>query len=71
MEKNHDGGTGGLRKNRTWELACLLVGKKAVTCKWIYTVKQNPEGKIERYKARLVARGYSQTYGIDLMKHLH
>lgn len=34
-------------------------------CKWVYTVKQSPEGKIERYKARLVARGYSQTYGID------
>jgi hypothetical protein len=28
-------------------------------------VKQTPEGKVERYKARLVARGYSQTYGID------
>jgi hypothetical protein len=28
-------------------------------------VKQNPEGMVERYKARLVARGYSQTYGID------
>jgi hypothetical protein len=31
----------------------------------VFTIKQNPEGKIERYKARLVARGYSQTYGID------
>jgi hypothetical protein len=39
--------------------------EKAVSCKWIYTVKQNPEGKVERYKARLVARGFSQTYGID------
>ena len=28
-------------------------------------MKQNPEGKVERYKARLVARGYSQTYEID------
>uniref|UniRef100_A0A8R7UCU5 Reverse transcriptase Ty1/copia-type domain-containing protein n=1 Tax=Triticum urartu TaxID=4572 RepID=A0A8R7UCU5_TRIUA len=54
-----------LEKNRTWELVHLPEGKKAVSCKWIYTVKQNPEGKIERYKARLVARGYSQTYGID------
>ena len=31
----------------------------------MYTVKQTPEGRVERYKARLVARGYSQTYGID------
>ena len=54
-----------LRKNKTWELAHLPKGKKAVSCKWIYTIKQNSEGKIDRYKARLVARGYSQTYGID------
>ena len=54
-----------LRKNKTWELAHLPEGKKAVSCKWIYTIKQNSEGKIDRYKARLVARGYSQTYGID------
>ena len=46
-------------------LTTLPAGKKAVSCKWIFTVKQNPEGKVERYKARLVARGYSQTYGID------
>ena len=54
-----------LKKNKTWVLTRLPEGKKAVGCKWIYTVKQNSQGKIERYKARLVARGYSQTYGID------
>ena len=54
-----------LRKNKTWELTTLPRGKNAVSCKWVYTVKQSPEGKIERYKARLVARGYSQTYGIN------
>ena len=54
-----------LKKNKTWVLTTLPVEKKAVSCKWIYTVKQNPEGKVERYKARLVARGFSQTYGID------
>jgi hypothetical protein len=54
-----------LRKNQTWELSSLPEEKKAVGCKWVFTVKQSPEGKIERYKARLVARGYSQTYGID------
>ena len=54
-----------LKKNKTWVLTTLPAEKKAVSCKWIYTVKQNPEGKVERYKARLVARGFSQTYGID------
>ena len=43
----------------------LPPGKKAVGCKWVFTVKQSPEGKVERYKARLVVKGYSQTYGID------
>ena len=54
-----------LEKNDTWELVPSPPRKKVVGCKWIYTVKQNPEGKVERYKARLVAKGYSQTYGID------
>jgi Reverse transcriptase (RNA-dependent DNA polymerase) len=43
----------------------LPPSKKTVGCKWVFTVKQNPEGRVERYKARLVAKGYSQTYGID------
>ena len=54
-----------LKKNKSWELVHLPKGKELVSCKWIFTVKQNSEGKIKRYKARLVARGYSQTYGID------
>jgi hypothetical protein len=54
-----------LMRNKTWELALLPEGKKYVGCKWIFTVKQTPEGKIDRYKARLVAKGYSQIYGID------
>jgi Reverse transcriptase (RNA-dependent DNA polymerase) len=54
-----------LVKNKTWELVSLPAGKKAVGCKWVFTVKQNPEGRVERYKARLVAKGYNQTYGID------
>jgi hypothetical protein len=54
-----------LQKNKTWELVDLPTGKKAVGCKWVFTIKQTPEGKVDRYKARLVAKGYSQTYGID------
>ena len=54
-----------LDKNNTWELTTLPPNKRVVGCKWVYAVKQNAEGKVERYKARLVAKGYSQTYGVD------
>jgi hypothetical protein len=45
-----------LRKNNTWELTTIPRGKNAINCKWVYTVKQIYAGKIERYKAKLVAR---------------
>lgn len=52
-----------LEKNYTWELVPLPHGKKTVGCKWIYTVKHNPYGSIERYK--VVAKGFTQKYGVD------
>jgi hypothetical protein len=54
-----------LQKNKTWDLVQLPKGKNTVGCKWVFTIKQTPEGKVEIYKARLAAKGYSQTYGID------
>ena len=36
-----------------------------VTCKWVYKLKRHVDGFITRYKARLVARGYLQQYGLD------
>jgi hypothetical protein len=54
--------------NSTWELVPLLNGEKLVGCKWLYTVKYKVDGSIERYKAKLVAKGFSQTYGTDYSK---
>ena len=43
----------------------LPEGMKAIGCKWVFTLKRDAEGEIQRYKARLVAQGFSQKYGVD------
>ncbi|RVX06515.1 Retrovirus-related Pol polyprotein from transposon RE1 [Vitis vinifera] len=54
-----------LEKNGTWTITNLPIGKRLVGCKWIFTIKYKADGSIERFKARLVARGFTQSYGID------
>nr|GEY29854.1 zinc finger, CCHC-type [Tanacetum cinerariifolium] len=55
-----------LRKNKTWELVDHQAGQKLVTCKWLFKIKEGIEGvQKPRYKARLVARGFTQRAGID------
>ncbi|KAG7583644.1 Retrotransposon gag domain [Arabidopsis suecica] len=54
-----------MEHNHTWDEGELPRGKKAVTSKWVFTIKYKSNGDIERYKARLVARGFTQTYGED------
>jgi len=54
-----------LEKNETWEITTLPLGKQSVGCKWIFTVKYRDDGKIDRFKARLVVKGFTQSYGID------
>jgi len=51
--------------NATWELVALLEVKKTIGYKWVYKVKHNADRSMNRYKTRLVAKGYAQTYGID------
>jgi hypothetical protein len=54
-----------LDKNEDWDLVELLTGGNPIGSKWVFKKKLNAEGKVEKYKARLVANGYSQVEGID------
>lgn len=51
-------------RNNTWTLT-QRTDKKPITCKWVFCIKRNKEGGIERYKARLCARGFTQVKGLD------
>ena len=50
-------------KHKVWHLVSLPVGKKPVGCHWVFTIKKDEYGNIARFKARLVAQGYSQVKG--------
>jgi hypothetical protein len=54
-----------LNEHDVYELVELPNERKAVGCKWVFKVKRNADGSVERYKARLVAQGFSQKYGED------
>jgi hypothetical protein len=54
-----------LDKNEAWDIVELPAGRKSVGSKWLFKKKFNAEGKVEKYKARLVEKGYSQVEGID------
>jgi hypothetical protein len=52
-------------ENGTWELVKLPPGRKAIGSRWVFKVKRNADGSVERYKARVVAQGFSQRPGVD------
>ena len=54
-----------IHENRTWELTDLPHDRKAIGSKWVFKRKTNENGETVRHKARLVAQGFSQKFGID------
>jgi hypothetical protein len=54
-----------LRSNHTWCLVPFHPSMNVVGSRWVYQIKRCVDGSIEHYKARLVARGFTQQEGID------
>ena len=61
MEEEHEA----LLQNKTWRLVPPSTDKNLIDCKWVYRIKKNADGTVDRYKACLVAKGFKQKYGID------
>ena len=54
-----------MEDNDVWDLIELPKGSKPIGCKWIFKTKRDSHGNVERYKACLVTKGFTQKEGID------
>ena len=54
-----------LQKHETWEVVPRPPNQNIVSCKWVYRLKYNADGKVICFKARLVACGFTQIFGVD------
>jgi hypothetical protein len=57
-----------LQARNTWTLVPKPPGQNVISCKWVFRVKENSDGSIDKLKAQLVARSFTQQYGIDYME---
>ena len=57
-----------MTSNQVWDLVELPNGVKAIGCKWVFKIKNDSLGNIERHKARLIAKGFTQREGIDYIE---
>jgi hypothetical protein len=54
-----------IEKNQTWKLVDFPKENKAVGLKWVFKIKYNEDGSIQKHKATIVAKGYLQQPGVD------
>ena len=54
-----------IEKKNTWELVDRPKDREVIGVKWVYKTKLNSDGSIQKYKARLLAKGFKQKLGID------
>ena len=57
-----------MEANKTWSIVPLLEGKHTLRCRWVYKVKYLPDGTIDKYKACLVTKEYTQQDGLDFIE---
>lgn len=53
-----------MTENKVWDLVELPKVSKTIGCKWVFKTKRNSKGKVERFKARLVDKGFTQREGV-------
>ena len=56
-----------MEKNRIWQLVDRPSNQKVIGVKWVYRTKLNPNGSINKFKARLVVKSYFQQYDVDCL----
>ena len=54
-----------IEKNKIWDLVEILEDFKIFKCKWIFKIRQDLNGNVERYKARLVSKSFTKKHSID------
>nr|KYP55066.1 Retrovirus-related Pol polyprotein from transposon TNT 1-94 [Cajanus cajan] len=54
-----------LEHSGTWKLVPLPPGKQPIGCRWVYAIKVGPNSTLDQLKAKLVAKGYTQIYGLN------
>jgi len=54
-----------IERNQMWELVDISQHKKAIGVRWVYRTKLNSDGYVNKYKARLVVKGYARMFGVD------